>query len=238
MAAAAGAPLVAAAEGMLAARSAPEKMFGLLEMVEGVGAALPPLRAALSAAGHSRLARGSVGAQREAPPAVAQLVQLRSHLAAAARACWGQLPDYLSQQAARGVPPDANLHPLVATTMALLKRTLAFQSALPVLFGDGAGAGGAGRGGLAEQARLQERTAVAVAGVLDALLSGARWDTKGRLLQLGTRRRWCTSMLLLLLLLLLLKSLVWVPTLPLQSQPWMHGRGRSTSSAARRRCTG
>lgn len=166
---------MAAAEGVLAARSSPEKMFGLLEMVEGVGAALPPLRAALAAAGHSRLDRGSMGAQREQPPALAQLAQLRSHLAAAARACWGQLPDYLAREAARGVPPNASLHPLVATTMALLKRTLAFQSALPVLFGEGAGAAAGGRGGLAEQARLQERTAAAVASVLDALLSGALW---------------------------------------------------------------
>lgn len=60
---------------VLAARRTPEKMFGLLDMLDGVEAALPLLRAALAVA-VPRLDRTSVGAG-DAPAAAAQLMQVR-----------------------------------------------------------------------------------------------------------------------------------------------------------------
>lgn len=104
-------------------------------------------------------------------------LQLRGRLAAEVRACWGDLPDWLGREAAKGVPADGAVHPVCATTMALLKRTLAYESALPVLFGEGAAAGGAGAGvrgggGLAEEAGRIDRMAAATAHILDKLLAG------------------------------------------------------------------
>lgn len=71
------------------------------------------------------------------------LPQLRGRLAAEARACFSDLPDSLPREAARGVPADGTVHPLCASTVSLLKRTLGHGSALRVLL---AGAeGGASR---------------------------------------------------------------------------------------------
>ena len=61
--------------------------------------------------------------------------QLRLRLAGEVRECFAGLPDWLGREAGKSLPPDATVHPLCASTVALLKRCLAYQSALPVLFG-------------------------------------------------------------------------------------------------------
>ena len=38
---------------------------------------------------------------------------------------------------AESVPPDGTVHPLCGSTIAALKRLLSYESALPVLFGEG-----------------------------------------------------------------------------------------------------
>ena len=38
---------------------------------------------------------------------------------------------------AESVPPDGTVHPLCGSTVAALKRLLSYESALPVLFGEG-----------------------------------------------------------------------------------------------------
>ena len=59
------------------------------------------------------------------------------------RACFGQLQEsYGGQRIAEGVPPDATVHPLCASTVAALKRLLGYESALRVLFGGELSAGG------------------------------------------------------------------------------------------------
>lgn len=73
VAASGAAPLLNAAEAVVAARRVPEKMFGLLDMHAGVEAALAPLRAALAAGPGSR-ERASLGAEQAA--VVAQLQQV------------------------------------------------------------------------------------------------------------------------------------------------------------------
>lgn len=77
-------------------------------------------------------------------------LQLRGRLAAEARACFSELPESLPREAARGVPADGTVHPLCASTVSLLKRTLGHGAALRVLLGGGdRGAGAGGRGLLA-----------------------------------------------------------------------------------------
>ncbi|KAI7842350.1 hypothetical protein COHA_003990 [Chlorella ohadii] len=127
------APLLEAADAVLAVRRVPEKLFGCLDMHDAVEAALGPLQAAL-AVGGSRLEHRSMGMDRAA--LVGQLVQLRGRLVTEARACFGELQDALPRDAAKGVPADGTVHPLCAACAALLKRTLAYKSALPVLFGE------------------------------------------------------------------------------------------------------
>jgi hypothetical protein len=64
-------------------------------------------------------------------------MQLRDRLAAEVRSCFAELQDSVVRDAARAVPADGTVHPLCASTVSLLRRVLAAESALPVLFGDG-----------------------------------------------------------------------------------------------------
>ena len=168
--------LMDSADVVLAARRAPEKMFGLLDMHDAAAAALAPLRATLaggparpdrvssggaeplavvaqlSQVGQGRVFQGWGRAQdmlaslcRSTRPTVPSLVlppppptQLRARLAAEVRACFAGLQESVGREAARGVPADGTVHPLCAGTLAALKRLLACESALPVLFADGA----------------------------------------------------------------------------------------------------
>ena len=63
------------------------------------------------------------------------LPQLHGRLAAEVRACFRELQESVPREAAKGVPPEGTVHPLCASTMVLLRRTLAYRSALPLLFG-------------------------------------------------------------------------------------------------------
>ncbi|EFN57392.1 hypothetical protein CHLNCDRAFT_50911 [Chlorella variabilis] len=179
VAAGGAASLLEAADVVLAARRVPEKLFGVLDMHDAAEGCLPPLRAAL-AAGASRLDRASAAAGAEPPPVVGQLGQLRARLGAEVRACFAELQESVARDAARGVPADGTVHPLCASAVSLLRRILAYQSALPVLFGDAAGpAPHAGAAGLAVEARLLERMGAAAAHLFDTLL--AALEAKARL---------------------------------------------------------
>ncbi|KAL4425956.1 hypothetical protein ABPG75_009972 [Micractinium tetrahymenae] len=165
-----GASLLSCADFVLSCRRMPEKLCGLLEMHGAVEGALPALRASLAAVGGDA-----------ALPLLGQLSQLRGRLASEVRACFADLLDSLPREAAKGVPADGTVHPLCASAVSLLKRTLGYASALRVLFGgpDGAGAAGHGAGGsLAAEARLLDEMAAAVARIFDTLL--AALDAKAK----------------------------------------------------------
>lgn len=108
-------------------------------------------------------------------------LQLRGRLAGEVRACFRELQESVPREAAKGVPADGTVHPLCASTLSLLRRTLGYQSALRVLFGGDAPSPAvrpAGGGSLAEEARLQEQMGAAVGRILETLL--AALDGKAR----------------------------------------------------------
>ena len=65
-------------------------------------------------------------------------LQLSARLATEVRACFADVHDSVARDAPTGgVPADGTVHPLCASTVALLKRVVAYKSALAVLFGEG-----------------------------------------------------------------------------------------------------
>ncbi|KAL4444856.1 hypothetical protein ABPG77_003906 [Micractinium sp. CCAP 211/92] len=164
------ASLFSCSDFVLSCRRMPDKLCGQLEMHAAVEGALPSLRASLAAVGGDATL-----------PLLGQLSQLRGRLAAEARACFSDLPDSLPREAARGMPADGTVHPLCASTVSLLKRTLGHESALRVLLAGAEGAGSAGHAAgssLAAEARLLEEMSSAVGRIFDTLLSAL--DAKAR----------------------------------------------------------
>ncbi|GAB4824073.1 hypothetical protein N2152v2_011119 [Parachlorella kessleri] len=173
--------LIEAGDRILSCKPVPDKLFGLLDMHEAASAALPSLRAALLAAQQTcrleRASPGMGGMPAPAPQTLAvytELAGLLTRTVAEVRACFALLQESYGGKVADSVPPDGTVHPLCGSTVAALKRLMSYESALPVLFGEGAQQGPpapSGMGGLREEARLLERMSAAVTTILDSLLA-------------------------------------------------------------------
>ena len=158
-----------------AAGAEPPPVVGQLGQVGGAGVQLLPCPALPCPAlfPTEATAQPAPAACLTPPPLPPSLPQLRARLGAEVRACFAELQESVARDAARGVPADGTVHPLCASAVSLLRRILAYQSALPVLFGDAAGpAPHAGAAGLAVEARLLERMGAAAAHLFDTLLAG------------------------------------------------------------------
>ncbi|KAK9821134.1 hypothetical protein WJX81_005577 [Elliptochloris bilobata] len=165
-------PLAAAAQAgalIVAARRAPEKVFGLLDMQEHLEAAAGPL---------SRVLAGTACARM-----LGDMVALAAALRAEARATLGEFEATIARDAPRGPPPDGTVHPLAAYTLSFLKRMFGYEAAVETLFGAPADeaaalaalrAGGAAArrtGGAGGEAGEREAVRAAVCHILEVLLA-------------------------------------------------------------------
>lgn len=171
---------------IVAARRAPEKVFGLLDMQEHLEAAAGPLARVLAGTACSRM--------------LADLVQLAAALRAEARATLGEFEATIAHDAPRGPPPDGTVHPLAAYTLSFLKRMFGYEAAVETLFGapaddvaalaalraGGAAARRAGGAGHATAERAAVRAAVCH--ILEVLLVRPRQRAHGH-----ARRRACPA---------------------------------------------
>lgn len=179
--------LLDVAAGVLGSHKAPEKLFGLLGMHQAVEGCLPNVVAAAAAAAAAATTpprqqqKQEQQQQGSAKLALAgELEALRGKLVAEARTCFTDLQQAVSgTDAAAAAPPDGTVHPLCASTVAVLKQVMTSESALPVLFDEESASGRASsQAGLAAEARLLDRMTAAARKILDTLLTSLEAGAK------------------------------------------------------------